>query len=44
MPDVDNPGNEQYKHMEEVSFRYEKIKWAFVDGNIESEDSWKEGR
>ncbi|MCK5375503.1 MAG: type VI secretion system tube protein Hcp [Acidobacteria bacterium] len=44
MPDVDNPGNEQYKHMEEVSMRYEKIKWIWVDGNIEYEDSWTEGR
>ena len=44
MPDVDNPHNEQYKHMEEVAFRYEKIKWKFVDGNIEYEDSWTEGR
>ena len=44
MPDVDNPTNEQYKHMEEVSFRYEKIKWLFKDGNIEYTDSWTEGR
>jgi type VI secretion system secreted protein Hcp len=44
MPDVDNPSNEQYKHMEEVSMRYEKIKWLFTDGNIEYEDSWIEGR
>ncbi len=44
MPDVDNPANDQYKHMEEVSFRYEKIKWAFLDGNVEYTDSWTEGR
>ena len=44
MPDVDNPSNEQYKHMEEVSFRYEKIRWAFLDGNVEFTDSWFEGR
>ncbi len=44
MPDVDNPSNEQYKHMEEVSFRYEKIKWLFKDGNVEYTDSWTEGR
>ena len=44
MPDVDNPANEQYKHMEEVSMRYEKFKWLFVDGNVEYEDSWIEGR
>jgi type VI secretion system secreted protein Hcp len=44
MPDVDNPANEQYKHMEEVSFRYEKITWKFLEGNVEWTDSWKEGR
>ena len=44
MPDVDNPANEQYKHMEEVSMRYEKIKWLFLDGNVEYTDSWIEGR
>jgi len=44
MPDVDNPTNEQYKHMEEVSFRYEKITWRFLDGNVEWTDSWNEGR
>jgi type VI secretion system secreted protein Hcp len=30
--------------MEEVSFRYEKITWKFLDGNVEFQDSWKEGR
>lgn len=44
MPDVDNPANEQYKHMEEISFRYEKITWTFLDGNVEFSDSWVEGR
>ena len=44
MPDVDNPAFEQYKHMEEVAFRYEKITWKYLDGNIEWTDSWKEGR
>jgi type VI secretion system secreted protein Hcp len=44
MPDVDNPANEQYKHMEEVAFRYEKIEWNFKDGNIMFSDSWTEGR
>ena len=44
MPDVDNPSNEQYKHMEEVSFRYEKINWKHSPSNVEYEDSWTEGR
>ena len=44
MPDVDNPANEAYKHMEEVSMRYEKITWTIKEGNIEYADSWEEGR
>jgi type VI secretion system secreted protein Hcp len=44
MPDVDNPANEQYKHMEEVAFRYEKVTWRFLDGNVEWTDSWFENR
>jgi type VI secretion system secreted protein Hcp len=42
MPDIDDPRNEQYKHMERVAFRYEKISWRYEDGNIESSDSWNE--
>ncbi len=44
MPDVDNPAHEQYKHMEAVALRYEKITWRFLDGNVEWTDSWFEGR
>lgn len=44
MPDVDDPAKEQYKHMEEVSLRYEKITWKFLDGNVEWTDSWIENR
>lgn len=44
MPDVDDPRKEQYKHMERVGFRYERIRWTFLDGNVEFEDSWIEGR
>jgi type VI secretion system secreted protein Hcp len=33
--------NESYRHMEEVSFTYEKIKWTWEADGIESEDSWK---
>lgn len=32
--------NEQYRHMETVSFTYRKIKWTWVPDGIESEDSW----
>ncbi|MCP4577796.1 MAG: type VI secretion system tube protein Hcp [Deltaproteobacteria bacterium] len=44
MPNVDDPQTERYKHMEEVSFQYEKITWKFTDGNVEASDSWLEGR
>ena len=44
MPDIDNPSNEQYKHMEEVTFRYDKIQWEFTEGGMMFEDSWTEGR
>ncbi len=34
--------NEPYRHMEEVLFTYDKIKWEWiVGGSVESEDSWK---
>ncbi len=35
---------ERYVHMEEVSFRYGKIKWEYPDGGLEHSDSWLEGR
>jgi type VI secretion system secreted protein Hcp len=44
MPNVDDKATENYKHMEDVEIRYEKITWTFVDGNIEYSDSWWEGR
>lgn len=44
MPNVDDPTTERFKHMENVSFQYEKINWKFADGNIEHSDSWLEGR
>ncbi|MCP3940164.1 MAG: Hcp family type VI secretion system effector [Desulfobacteraceae bacterium] len=33
--------NEPYRHMEKVSFTYEKIAWTWEVDGIESEDSWK---
>ncbi|MEA3428881.1 MAG: Hcp family type VI secretion system effector [Thermodesulfobacteriota bacterium] len=33
--------NEAYKHMEKVSFTYEKIIWTWQPDGIEAEDSWK---
>jgi len=35
------PQNEPYRHMEEVSLTYSKIKWTWEPDGIESEDSWK---
>jgi type VI secretion system secreted protein Hcp len=32
--------NEPYRHMEEISFTYKKIKWTWEADGIESEDSW----
>ena len=32
--------NEPYRHMEEVSYTYNKIKWTWEVDGIESEDSW----
>ena len=41
MPLAFMPANEPYRHMEEVSFTYEKIKWTWEVDGIEAEDSWK---
>ena len=42
MRDIKNPDNEKYNHMEEVELRYEKITWAYKDGNIVHSDAWTE--
>jgi type VI secretion system secreted protein Hcp len=44
MNNVKDPAFERFVHSEEVSLRYQKITWTFLDGNIEHSDSWKEGR
>ena len=33
--------SEPFRHMEEVSFTYDKIKWTWEVDGIEAEDSWK---
>ena len=33
--------SEPYRHMEEVSFTYDKVKWTWEPDGIEAEDSWK---
>ena len=35
------PENKPYHDMEDVSFTYSKITWAYQDGNIEFTDDWK---
>ncbi len=44
MPHVKDATKERYTHMEEVSLRYRKITWTFLDGNLQASDSWAEGR
>ena len=44
MYNVKNAQYERYVHMEEISIRYQKITWTYLDGNLEASDSWKEGR
>jgi type VI secretion system secreted protein Hcp len=38
--DVKDKTKEHIGHREEVSFRYRKIKWTYLDGNIETSDEW----
>jgi type VI secretion system secreted protein Hcp len=35
------PSNEPYRHMEKISFTYEKIIWTWQPDGIEAEDDWK---
>lgn len=33
--------NEPYRHMEEISFTYSKIKWVWEPDGVEAEDAWR---
>ncbi|NHR08165.1 Hcp family type VI secretion system effector [Chromobacterium haemolyticum] len=44
MYNVKDPAYERYNHLEQVELRYEKITWAYKDGNIIHSDSWIENR
>ena len=44
MPNVKDIDKERYPHLEDISARYAKITWTYLDGNIEFSDSWTEGR
>ncbi|MDW8847855.1 type VI secretion system tube protein TssD [Erwinia sp. MMLR14_017] len=40
MLDIKDASKEKFNHMEIVEFRYEKITWHYLDGNIIHADSW----
>ncbi|MGE3920284.1 MAG: type VI secretion system tube protein TssD [Gammaproteobacteria bacterium] len=42
MDDIKNKSQESYGHLEWVGFRYEKIRWEYLEGNIATEDQWNE--
>ncbi len=44
MHNVKHKDYERFVHMEEVSFRYQKITWTYLEGNLQASDAWKEGR
>ncbi|RZN44666.1 Hcp family type VI secretion system effector [Escherichia sp. E10V10] len=40
--DIKDASFEKHNHLEQVELRYEKITWAYKDGNIIHSDSWNE--
>ncbi len=42
IPNVMEQGSEGFRHMEDVSFTYEKIRWTWEPDGIEYEDAWGE--
>lgn len=38
--DVKDKANEHLGHRERIALRYQKIRWTYVEGNIETEDDW----
>ena len=44
MHNIKDVAKERYNHLEQVEVRYEKITWAYKDGNIIHADSWLENR
>jgi len=44
MHNVKEIDKERFPHLEEVSLRYARITWTYLDGNIEYSDSWTDGR
>ncbi len=44
MPNTLNPANQQFRHMEEVSFIYEKITWTWLPDSISTQDDTRTTR
>ncbi|MFZ4832495.1 type VI secretion system tube protein TssD [Rouxiella sp. Mn2063] len=42
MNNIKDSTKEKFNHMELVEFRYEKITWNYIDGNIIHSDSWRQ--
>ncbi|HEX2956785.1 MAG TPA: type VI secretion system tube protein Hcp [Chitinispirillaceae bacterium] len=40
MPDVKNPLFDRYDHALELSFRYKKVTWIYMQGNLMVSDEW----
>lgn len=40
MDDIKDKSKENYGHLERIAFRYEKITWTYLDGNITTTDEW----
>lgn len=40
MEDIKDKSKEAYGHLEKIAFRYEKIEWTYLDGNISTSDQW----
>jgi len=40
--DIKERNKEKYGHLEDIAFRYEKIQWEYLDGNISTQDIWTE--
>jgi len=37
---IKNEKNDRHTHEEQISVRYEKIQWEYLDGNIIADDEW----
>lgn len=42
MEDIKDKTKESYGHLEKIAFRYEKIQWHHLEGNINTSDQWSQ--